>query len=398
MNIYALSGLFTVMTGLTIAPLIFLNSRKRDRFVNGLWLLLNIAISLYGLGIYISANSPDYDTGLLGWRIAYTGVTLIPALLLHHAYRFTGAEIKRRTLVVLYGLSLLFLYLSLTTPHFFELRSVFGFWYPDALPPDKIANISYLSFIAYFFLLGLATIHKVWRVRAAATGERRTHLTLFLVAIIVGWGGGSYSFLPTFRVDAFPYFNISIPIYQIIIAYAIVRYGLFHTKVITAEVLAAFIAVMFLATAFAPPSVVLQGVLFVGLVATLVISIRSALSETKAREELKYLNEHLQQKVDEQTKEVKRAYEVEKKARQDLEELDKTKDQFILTTQHHLRTPLTIIKGYLAVLKNDGSLSEENKSSIDKVTDSTETLSKFVNELLQVTELKVTKDEEEKRG
>ena len=86
------------MTGLTIAPLIFLNSRKRDRFVNGLWLLLNIAISLYGLGIYISANSPDYDTGLLGWRIAYTGVTLIPALLLHHAYRFTGAEIKRRTL------------------------------------------------------------------------------------------------------------------------------------------------------------------------------------------------------------------------------------------------------------------------------------------------------------
>ena len=81
-----------------------------------------------------------------------------------------------------------------------------------------------------------------------------------------------------------------------------------------------------------------------------------------------------------------------------MEELDKTKDQFILTTQHHLRTPLTIIKGYLAVLKNDGSLSEENKSSIDKVTDSTETLSKFVNELLQVTELKVTKDEEEKRG
>lgn len=190
---------------------------------------------------------------------------------------------------------------------------------------------------------------------------------------------------------------MTIPLYQVIISYATVRYSLFNTKVIAAEIVAGFMAVIFLIAVIVPESIVLKLVLITGFAITTIVLIKSALSEAKARDELKYLNEHLKQKVDEQTKEVKRAYEVEKKARQDLEELDKTKDQFILTTQHHLRTPLTIIKGYLAVLKDDESLSEENKSNLDKVTDSTETLSKFVNELLQVTELKVTKDEKEKR-
>ncbi|MDD2732292.1 MAG: histidine kinase N-terminal 7TM domain-containing protein, partial [Candidatus Pacebacteria bacterium] len=42
------------------------------------------------------------------------------------------------------------------------------------------------------------------------------------------------------------------------------------------------------------------------------------------------LNKNLQAKVDEQTKEIRNAYEIEKKARQELERLDKAKNQFIL--------------------------------------------------------------------
>ena len=151
MNLYALSGLFSVITGLTAAPLVFINSRKEDRFVNGLWLLLNIAISLYGLGIYIAARSPDYNIGLWGWKIAYLGVTMVPAILFHHTYRFTGSHIKKGLLPILYGLGFFFLALSfLATPYFWKLRFVFGFWYPTSFPVG-LNNISYLFFVVYFF-------------------------------------------------------------------------------------------------------------------------------------------------------------------------------------------------------------------------------------------------------
>ncbi|MEK7609739.1 MAG: hypothetical protein AAB470_01300 [Patescibacteria group bacterium] len=71
--------------------------------------------------------------------------------------------------------------------------------------------------------------------------------------------------------------------------------------------------------------------------------IRSTLKEIKQREhieqlardleyayaEVKDLNEHLEMKVTEQTKEITRAYEVEKKARGELEKLDETKNELI---------------------------------------------------------------------
>ena len=43
---------------------------------------------------------------------------------------------------------------------------------------------------------------------------------------------------------------------------------------------------------------------------------------------------------------IKKAYEVERRARVALQELDEVKNQFIMASQHHLRTPLTSMIGY----------------------------------------------------
>ncbi|OGY61156.1 MAG: hypothetical protein A3F99_00075 [Candidatus Colwellbacteria bacterium RIFCSPLOWO2_12_FULL_43_11] len=143
--------------------------------------------------------------------------------------------------------------------------------------------------------------------------------------------------------------------------------------------------------------------LIIGLFVVGLFLIRSILSESKqkrllaevnkkldsANADLKNLNEHLEQRVAEQTIEVRRAYEVEKTARIQLEELDRAKDQFVLSTQHNLRTPLTIIKGYLATMKDDSSISAESRATLERMAQAADTLSKFMNELLQITELNV---------
>ncbi len=88
------------------------------------------------------------------------------------------------------------------------------------------------------------------------------------------------------------------------------------------------------------------------------------------------------------------AYKTEKKAREELEILDKSKNQFLLTTQHHLRTPLAIIKGYLEQLLKGklGELTSQMKHSLERINTSIDRLAKLVNEFLNVSQLEVGKE------
>ncbi len=82
--------------------------------------------------------------------------------------------------------------------------------------------------------------------------------------------------------------------------------------------------------------------------------------------EVKDLNEHLELKVAEQTKEITRAYEVEKRARGQLEKLDETKNELITTAQHNLRTPLTALRWQLEEIRK-GVGGEERDESGEKI-------------------------------
>jgi len=117
-------------------------------------------------------------------------------------------------------------------------------------------------------------------------------------------------------------------------------------------------------------------------------------SERKAKEELKELNEHLQQKIDEQTKDVRHAYEMEKKAKEQLEQLGNVKNQFLATVQHHLRTPLTSMRGYAELLLGGtfGKVPKKIGGIIKRFEASTIGLIKMVNEFLDITQLQLGKD------
>ncbi len=396
MNLYAWSGILGGISALTLPLLIFFNSDKENKKVSSLWVALNIGVALYSLGIIFSTTTANYESALLWWRVAYLGIPLIAPFYFHHAYKLAGAEVGKKLLIVVYGIGGLYWLLNIAAPQVFiyELRWVFdSMWYPDFLSSNNIiANFSTVMFVAYFFVLAVAANYKLFVTARNAEGDRRKQLYIFLIAGTMGFGGGGFSYLPDLHIDIFPVLNFAIPIYHIVVAYAVVRYGLYKAKVIAAEILTVILGLLFIVSLLGPKNTFLQITVLVGFGVLALLLIRSSLSETRLSTQLKDLNEHLEQKVEEQTKEIKRAYEVEKKARVELEELDKTKDQFILTTQHHLRTPLTIIKGYLSVMKDDPSLSKDSFSNLEKISNSTDTLSQFINDLLQITELKVRQE------
>ena len=142
------------------------------------------------------------------------------------------------------------------------------------------------------------------------------------------------------------------------------------------------------------------------LLSTLAFQAGIAIDNARLYKEVQDFNKTLQQKVDEQTKEIReaytkveKAYEVEKKgrkleekARKDLQRLDEAKSQFMLATQHHLRTPLTSMQGYLDLILQGSFGKIVNKKIKEKLVrfkTSTKNLINIVEEILNISQFQL---------
>lgn len=129
--------------------------------------------------------------------------------------------------------------------------------------------------------------------------------------------------------------------------------------------------------------------------------VSTAIENAKLYKEVQEFSNTLKQKVDEQTKElrkqkeeIQKAYEVEKKANEELKKLNNAKTQFSLATQHHLRTPLTSMHGYLDLLLGGtyGKISKKIAEILKKLEQSTTNEIKIVNELLDISHFQIGKE------
>ncbi|PIR90913.1 hypothetical protein COU03_03685, partial [bacterium (Candidatus Gribaldobacteria) CG10_big_fil_rev_8_21_14_0_10_41_12] len=182
------------------------------------------------------------------------------------------------------------------------------------------------------------------------------------------------------------YGPLSIIIFILFTAYAIFKHHLFDVRVITAEIFALAICVVLLAKLLLSNGfydyLINGGMLAVAAVFGLLL-VRSVIHEVEQKN-----------KIEAMSVDVKKAYEVEKKAKEELERLDEAKSQFMMATQHHLRTPLTALKGYLSLtLEGDfGPISDVVKEKLGFCFESTNRLIKLVNEFLDISKLQLGRD------
>jgi signal transduction histidine kinase len=95
-----------------------------------------------------------------------------------------------------------------------------------------------------------------------------------------------------------------------------------------------------------------------------------------------HFTEHLKDEVDKATKELK-------VANIQLKKLDQAKSEFISIASHQLRTPLTVIKGYLSMIDQGdfGPVSEKITGPLDKVSKSTARIIGLVEDLLNISRI-----------
>ncbi len=101
------------------------------------------------------------------------------------------------------------------------------------------------------------------------------------------------------------------------------------------------------------------------------------------------LNHHLEDKVAQRTTELREANETLKVAKHELEELDRSKTDFLRMASHEIRTPLNGIMGGLELMKMSESLPEEIETYLDMLDVSIKRLERFSLQALDITQLQV---------
>lgn len=114
----------------------------------------------------------------------------------------------------------------------------------------------------------------------------------------------------------------------------------------------------------------------------LVIAIQNSLSI----QEVKDINIHLQQRIEEATLELRHS-------NNKLKEIDKSKDEFISMASHQLRTPLTAVKGYISmVLEEDmGKITKGQREVLEQAFDSSQRMVFLIGDFLNVSRLQTGK-------
>lgn len=376
MNGFSTAGLIFVAIPSAISGFfILIKGFKTLNSVTLVWSAFLFSVSLWGFGMYKIGTAINYIDAVYWWRIAEIGVIFIPVLLTHFVISFL--ELKRKLLLFFfYLITAVFLYCNIFTNYFVDkLYFAFNqFYYISGTP-------LYTIFIGIFVTSVIYILYELYRSYKKTNGLIHSQIKYLMFIFAIGFSGGITSYFPVYNINVYPAWNATIIVSMLLITYIIFKHHFMNIKVIATQVLAIILSSILLVELFSAKNILDLMVGFFIFSMTVISSfllIRSVSHEVRRREQMEKLTKELQ-KV---TKDLK-------VANKELERLDQAKSEFLSIASHQLRTPLTVIKGYVSMMLegNFGKMSKLIKENLDKVYLSNERLISLVESLLNISRI-----------
>lgn len=164
------------------------------------------------------------------------------------------------------------------------------------------------------------------------------------------------------------------PVFVTILAYTIIKFKAFKIKVLATEVLMTGLMILIISLFFVRTienSRIIAGITLLLFSALGFLLIKSVRKEVKQREQIEQLAVGLE------------------RANDRLQELDKQKSEFVSIASHQLRSPLTAIRGYAAMMRDGsyGQLPETAIIPLDRIHDSAKLMASSIEDFLSVSRI-----------
>ncbi len=357
----------TITSGLLgIYLLLIASKRPVARYL----LYFCLAATWWGLGYFFWQISSTAESALFWTRFLMFGAIFSSVCYFHLVIVFLNKQHTYfKYIVGLFYLScIIFAGLNLT-PNFVigvEPRSYFRFW--------PIPGQGYMAFLAVFFLQVLLASVLLFKKYRASSGVEKIQTALLLAGILLAFVGGSTNYFLWYNIPIPPWGNGLVAIYVVLTVYAMLKYRFMDLKVVFAEIFTGLILLVFLLDIFLSRSYLEIGFRVLALFIMFAfgyVLIRSVQREIQRREEVTALAHDLQE------------------ANNRLQELDRQKTEFLSIASHQLRTPLSIINGYIGLLQEGGygKPTKDMQQVFANMDESNTRLTKLVDEFLDITRI-----------
>lgn len=377
-NLSSLASLIfvlTMVTNVVIAAFVYADNTRHA--TNKLFFALSAAVSLW-LGTMLATNIVIYGP----WYLTLAKMTLIfatPMNVLFLLFARTVPDDKfgysRKQLAALLAAAAVVIAVS-ASPYTFT-----GVAYTEN-GPEPIPGPGLPIFGMFQTALNVAVVVTLYLKARRATGERQIQLRLILLGILLMLGMITGTIFVPVLVLGDPSFVPFAPLYVLFFtglsAYVIFKRKLLNVKVIAAELFSAMLVLINSAQLFlsdSPADFILRLVTLIFVIVFAVLIVKSVLREVRRSEEMRELSSMLAE------------------ANEELKQMDQMKSEFISIASHQLRTPISVVKGYLSLILEDayGTLSGPLREKLEQMYSMNERLVQMVNNMLNVTRIEKNK-------
>ncbi len=345
-----------------------------------LFAYFNIAVSLWGYGCFIAAIASSSNVAILGWKIALIGGYFIGTLLYHLVWEICAVRSKK-FLYFAYGQAILLTLIMLFNPALLYKSVGKAFDFINI----RASWVLTIAVIIFYFLVGISYKELIKRC-LSTTGRARQQTAYFIFGLFFGFLGAATIVLPWFGLTLiYPFGNIGICIYVIILAYAIFKHNLLDIKIVIKRAviyscIVALVSFIYLGTIF-----VLHALFFTthgttesfatNMISILLIAVLFKPAEI-------FVTRILERRFFQGT--ISEIAEQKHKLETELERRERLKSVGILAAgmAHEIKNPITAIKTFAEYLPKKYDDPEFREKFTKIVQEETERISRIVKDLL----------------
>jgi len=337
---------------------------KNKNSINARFLFyISVVFFFWSFADIVTWVNVDSRIVMLSWSLMNILEPMLYLLVLFFSYSFVERDKNFFDLSKLAGLLLLI-------PVGVLVSSKFNIKYFDISKCEAVQGglMNYVYFLEIFFSFWII----VYLIKSYIKAEKEFRgqvfnfsLGVILFLLAFSWANIFGNLTTDWNVTQYGLFGM--PVFLGFLGYIIVKYKAFNVKLLGAQAIMVTLIIL-IASQFSFIQNQINKIL-TGVTLALAIVfgwqlVRSVKKEVAQREELEVANERLKQ-------------------------LDQAKSDFISIASHQLRTPLTVIKGYISMIMdgNFGAITTTISDSLNKVYISNQRLINLVEDLLNISRI-----------